>query len=122
MGLCLPQPALAAFDVSDTSWEGTSELFELAKKRLGRDRLELTASLDYGKLSPGDGVVILHPETPLDYAELSAFLRAGGRVALLDDHGTGDKFLARFQIHRVRAPLTPARTLRDNPSARRSGQ
>jgi hypothetical protein len=116
LGLCASRPALAAFDVSDTSWEGTSELFELAKKRLGRDRLEVTASLDYGKLTPGDGVVILHPEATLDYAELSAFLRAGGRVAVLDDHGTGDKFLARFQIFRVRAPLSPARTLRDNPS------
>ncbi|RYZ09560.1 MAG: DUF4350 domain-containing protein [Myxococcales bacterium] len=116
VGLCLPRPALGAFDVSDTSWEGTSELFELAKKRLGRERLELTATLDYSKLTPKDGVVILHPESTLDYAELSAFLRAGGRVALLDDHGTGDKFLARFQINRVRAPLTPARTLRDNPS------
>lgn len=116
LGLCLPRPLLAAFDVSDTTWEGSSELFELAKKRLGRERLEVTASLDYGKLTPKDGVVILHPESTLDYAELSAFLRAGGRVALLDDHGSGDKFLARFQIHRVRAPLSPARTLRDNAS------
>jgi hypothetical protein len=116
VGVCLPRPGLAAFDVSDTSWEGTSELFELAKKRVGRERLEVTASLDYGKLTPKDGVVILHPESALDYAELSAFLRAGGRVAVLDDHGTGDKFLARFQIYRVRAPLSPARTLRDNPS------
>ncbi|MDF3071366.1 MAG: hypothetical protein K0R38_6967, partial [Polyangiaceae bacterium] len=28
VGVCLPRPGLAAFDVSDTSWEGTSELFE----------------------------------------------------------------------------------------------
>src|SRR5689334_727218 len=101
--LCLvvglaPRPARAAFDVSDTSWEGSSELFELAKKRLGRERLEIAATLDYSKLTAKDGVVILHPLTTLDYAEVSAFLRAGGRVALLDDHGSGDKFLARFQI------------------------
>lgn len=108
--------ARAAFDVNDSSWEGGSELFELAKKRLGRERLEVLATLDYSKLSPKDGVVILHPEVPLDYAELSAFLRSGGRVAVLDDHGTGDKFLARFQIQRVRAPLSPAKMLRDNPS------
>lgn len=116
LALFRPGTARAAFEVSDSSWEGTSELFELARKRLGRDRLEVTATLDYGKLTPKDGVVILHPESNLDYAELSAFLRAGGRVALLDDHGTGDRFLARFQIYRVRAPLSPARTLRDNPS------
>jgi len=114
--LSFARPARAAFDVNDTTWEGCSELFELAKKRLGRERLEIAATLDYSKLSPKDGVVILHPDVPLDYAELSAFLRGGGRVAVLDDHGTGDKFLSRFQIYRVRAPLTPAKMLRDNPS------
>ncbi len=113
---CVVRAAHAAFDVNDTTWEGGSELFELAKKRLGRDRLEVAATLDYSKLSPKDGIVILHPDVPLDYAELSAFLRAGGRLALLDDHGTGDKFLARFQIYRVRAPASPAKMLRDNPS------
>jgi len=106
----------AAFDVNDTSWEGGSELFELAKKRLGRERLEIAATLDYSKLTPKDGIVMLHPEAPLDYAELSAFLRGGGRIAVLDDHGTSDKFLARFQINRVRAPLAPAKMLRDNPN------
>ena len=116
LALALSSAAHAAFDSNDTTWEGGSELFELAKKRLGRDRLEIAATLDYSKLSPKDGVVILHPEVPLDYAELSAFLRAGGRLALLDDHGTADKFLARFQISRVRAPQSPAKMLRDNPS------
>jgi hypothetical protein len=108
--------AQAAFDLNDPSWEGGSELFELAKKRLGRERLEIAATLDYSKLTAKDGIVILHPDAELDYAELSAFLRAGGRLALLDDHGNGDKFLARFQIFRVRAPLTPTKMLRDNPS------
>ena len=114
--LAVSAEAHAAFDVNDTSWEGGSELFELAKKRLGRERLEIAATLDYSKLSPKDGIVILHPDVPLDYGELSAFLRAGGRLALLDDHGSGDKFLARFQIYRVRAPLSPAKMLRDNPN------
>jgi hypothetical protein len=108
--------AQAAFDTNDTSWEGGSELFELAKKRLGRDRLEIAATLDYSKLSPKDGIVIMHPEVRLDHGELSAFLRAGGRVAVIDDHGSADKFLASFQIYRVRAPLSPVRTLRDNPN------
>lgn len=116
LATALCRDARAAFDANDTTWEGGSELFELAKKRLGRERLEIAATLDYSKLTPKDGLVILHPEVPLDYAELSAFLRAGGRIAVLDDHGTSDKFLARFQIHRVRAPLTPAKMLRDNPS------
>lgn len=115
--VALARPAqAAAFEVSDTGWEGTSELFELAKKRFGRERIEVSAVLDYSKLTPKDGLVILHPEVALDYDELSAFMRAGGRVALLDDYGTGDRFLSRFQIHRVRAPGAPARMLRDNPN------
>jgi hypothetical protein len=109
-------PTRAAFDANDTTWEGGSELFELAKKRLGRERLEIAATLDYSKLTPKDGVIVLHPEVQLDYAELGAFLRAGGRLALLDDYGTGDKFLRNFQIARVRAPLSPAKMLRDNPN------
>jgi hypothetical protein len=110
----LAAPARAAFDVNDTTWEGTSELFELAKKRFGRERLEIAATLDYAKLTPKDGLVILHPDVALDYDELSAFMRAGGRVALLDDYGSGDRFLSRFQIYRVRAPGAPAKMLRDN--------
>jgi hypothetical protein len=114
--LGLARPAAAAFDLNDTSWEGGSELFELAKKKLGRERLEIAATLDYSKLTPKDGVVILHPDVPLDHEALSAFMRAGGRVAVLDDFGTGDSFLARFEIFRVSAPQTPARVLRDNPA------
>jgi hypothetical protein len=116
LALAAPATARAAFDLNDTSWEGGSELFELAKKRFGRERIELAATLDYSKLSPKDGVVILHPEVPLDYEALSSFMRAGGRVALLDDFGTGDRFLARFDILRTRAPLTPSKLLRDNPA------
>jgi hypothetical protein len=112
--LLLAAPARAAFEVNDTTWEGSSELFELAKKRFGRERLEIAATLDYSKLTPKDGIVILHPDVALDYDELSAFMRAGGRVALLDDYGSGDRFLSRFQIYRVRAPSSPAKTLRDN--------
>ena len=112
----LARPAAAAFDLNDTSWEGGSELFELAKKRLGRERIEIAATLDYSKLTPKDGVVILHPDVPLDHEALSAFMRAGGRVAVLDDFGTGDSFLARFEIFRVSAPQSPARVLRDNPA------
>jgi uncharacterized protein DUF4350 len=114
--LLMTRDASAAFEVNDTTWEGCSELFELAKKRFGRERLEIAATLDYSKLSPKDGIVILHPDVALDYAELSAFLRSGGRIAVLDDHGSADKFLARFQIYRVRAPLSPAKLLRDNPN------
>jgi hypothetical protein len=104
------------FEVADTSWEGTSELYALAQRELGKARVEVLASLDYEHLSKDDGLLVLHPERELDYNELSAFLRAGGRMAVLDDRGEAARFLARFQIHRVEAPRSPAQSLRDNPN------
>ncbi len=109
-----PRVALAAFDYNDTTWEGTSELLDVARKRLGRNRVELRARLDWSELEPGDGLLVLHPKVSLEYDEASAFLRDGGRIALLDDYGEGAAFLERFQIRRVPAPLRPGRTLRRN--------
>ncbi|HMJ12001.1 MAG TPA: DUF4350 domain-containing protein [Polyangiaceae bacterium] len=107
-------PLGAAFSVNDEGWEGTSELLEVARTKLGRERVQVVATLDFGELGPADGILVLAPRVPLDYAELSAFLRAGGRLAVLDDYGTGSKLLERFQIQRIQAPLRPARVLRQN--------
>lgn len=104
----------AAFDVNDTSWEGTSELLALARERLGHDRVRIVKKLDYGALKPADGVLILHPEVELEFREVSAFLAAGGRLAVLDDFGSADRFLAHYHVFRVQAPLRPAASLRDN--------
>jgi len=104
------------FEVSDTSWEGTSELYALAQQELGKEKVEVLASADFERLGKDDGLLVLHPERELDYNELSAFLRAGGRMAVLDDRGEAAHFLARFQIHRVEAPRNPAQSLRDNPN------
>ncbi|HYO93352.1 MAG TPA: DUF4350 domain-containing protein [Polyangiaceae bacterium] len=106
--------ARAAFDFRDPSWEGTSELLALARDSLGAGRVKIVAKLDFDTLTPRDGVLVLHPEVELQYPEVSAFLSAGGRLALLDDHGKGDLLLARYRIYRVQAPLRPAATLRNN--------
>jgi hypothetical protein len=112
--LLAPASALGAFEFRDDGWEGTSELLDLARTQLGKDRVKLVAVLDFGELAPADGVVILHPEVRLDYDELASFLRAGGRVALMDDHGRGAELLSRFQIHRIGAPMRPKLALRGN--------
>jgi len=110
-------PAWAkGFEVADTGWEGTSELYALAQQELGKAKVEVLASADFERLGKDDGLLVLHPERELDYTELSAFLRAGGRMAVLDDRGEAARFLARFQIHRVEAPRNPAQSLRDNPN------
>ena len=104
-----------AFGTADTSWEGTSELVALAIERLGRDRIRLTATLDYQELTPEDGLLLLHPEGELSFEEVSRFLRAGGRLALLDDFGRGDTLLQRFGIRRVSPPSRPLYALRGRP-------
>ena len=107
-------PAWAAFEASDRSWEGCSELFELAQKELGDGRVRAIQSLDYSILKPADAIVFLHPEVEIRFHPLAAFLAAGGRAAVIDDHGKGASLLERFHIHRANAPALPALRLRDN--------
>lgn len=114
--LLITQTADAAFSLNDSSWEGTSDLLTLAREKLGKQRVELVATLDWGELKPADGVIVIHPEVDIDYDEASAFMRDGGRIAVLDDHGKGASFLERFQIHRISAPIRPAIALRQNSS------
>lgn len=104
-----------AFEVGDASWEGISELFALATARLGRERVQVLATLDYSELTPADGVLILHPEVDVSFDDTTRFLRAGGRLAVVDDHGRGDALLKHFSIARRPAPARPAKALRGNP-------
>lgn len=111
----LPATARAAFDFNDTEWEGTSELLEIARAELGKERVEIVATLDFEQLTPNDGLLVLHPEVELNPDEIAAFLIAGGRLAVLDDHGRAGSLLARYRIQRVNAPLRPNQSLRQNP-------
>jgi len=108
--------ARASYDVTSTDWDGLSELVQLAKDEAGPTHVVATTSLDYAALAPRDAVILLHPETSLDVASLSSFLRDGGRVVLFDDFGKGDELLRHFQIQRVALPERPALELRHNPA------
>lgn len=114
--LMAPRASFGAFECKDDSWQGTSELLAIARQQLGKRRVKLVADLDYAHLVPADGVLVLHPTVTLNEVSLTAFLQAGGRVALLDDYGQADGFFGRFGIGRVRAPLKPRQSLRDNPN------
>ena len=103
------------FDLSGSDWEGTSELVRLARAELGAPRVVVTGQLDYGQLDPKDGVLILFPEKSLDVDQLAKFMRAGGRVVMLDDFGRGDALLRHFRMGRVPLPRKPAEYLRGNP-------
>jgi hypothetical protein len=113
--LLTPRQSAAAFECNDDTWQGTSGLYAIARSVAGTARAKLVAELDYRKLTPADAVLILHPLTTLDEASLTAFVQAGGRVAVLDDFGDSEPFLERFGIRRLPAPAQPLDILRGNP-------
>lgn len=103
----------AAFDVGDTSWEGGSELFEIARSELGAARVKAVAVLDWNEVTPEDGVLAIHPLQAMDPDDVASFMKAGGRLAVLDDYGEGEQTLSRFHIYRVPPPARPVHALRN---------
>lgn len=108
--------AAAAFDVNDTTWEGCSEFLEIARAELGVARVQAVAVLDWSQVGREDGVLVLHPLQALDPDETTLFMKAGGRLAIVDDYGRGEDTLRRFQIHRIASPARPMATLRNRPA------
>lgn len=106
----------APFDVNDETWEGCSELLRLARQELGEDRVEVLSVLDWEELDADDGVMVVHPTHALDAEEAASFMKAGGRMAVLDDYGEGDKLLEHFKISRRALPSEPRSYLRNNPA------
>jgi hypothetical protein len=93
-----------------------ADLALLARSEIGADRVAITRHLDLERLSPSDALLVVHPQGHLDVGELEAFMRAGGRVALFDDYGSGSELLAHFGIRRLPLPAVPSRMLRGNPA------
>jgi hypothetical protein len=111
------RPAYAApFDLKGEDWEGLSQFLRTAEVELGAARTAPTSTLDLQRLEPADALVLVHPTRTLDVEALSSFMRAGGRVVLLDDYGTGDALLAKYDIVRRPLPARPAEMLRANPA------
>lgn len=106
----------AAFDLGDSGWEGCSELLAVAKSELGESRVVVRAVLDWSTIQPGDGVMLVHPQSALDAEEATAFMRAGGRLAIVDDYGRGDALLEHFRIERRALPSRPENALRQKPA------
>lgn len=102
-----------AFEVSDSGWEGCSELLDVARAELGPARVSAVAVLDWDEVQPEDGVLVLHPLQAMDADETTSFMKAGGRLAILDDYGLGDETLTRFHIDRIPPPSRPVHALRN---------
>jgi hypothetical protein len=94
------------------AWDGLERLAALADAA----HVELLAprALSLSQVSGRDALLMVNPQRPLPVGALSTFLREGGRIALLDDFGSGGRFLAAYQVERLPAPRQgPA--LRDDP-------
>jgi hypothetical protein len=103
------------FSAAEEGWQGLSEFVRLAAEQLGPDRLRVVAEIDFSSLAPHDALIVLYPEVDLDGRALTAFLAAGGRLALLDDFGRAGPFLQTFGIERVPAPPDARFSLRGDP-------
>ena len=95
-------------------WDGFGALFALASE-LGV-ALETPATINLSELKAEDALLVVGPRHALPTASLTAFLRAGGRLALLDDSGTGDRLLSAYQVKRVHPPRDGAPALRGDPN------
>lgn len=102
-----------AFEVGDSGWEGGSELLDIARGELGAPRVQAVAVLNWDEVQPEDGVLALHPLQPMDPDETASFMKAGGRLAIVDDYGLGDETLQRFRIERIGPPSRPVSALRN---------
>jgi hypothetical protein len=104
-----------SFSVAKERWDSYSAFLRLARETIGPARVEVEATVNWSALHAEDTLLVVHPETDLSFSETSAFLSAGGRIALLDDFGRGDDLLRRFQIQRVN-PAPPTEALDGNPA------
>jgi hypothetical protein len=86
----------------DEPWDGLSALKELAKS----EQVALVAAdvQTMAALTPADALLLVGPRMQMPVPEVAAFLREGGRVALLDDLGSGARMLATYQVQRERPP------------------
>jgi hypothetical protein len=105
-----------AFDLNDASWQGCAELLGIARAELGEGRVMVVGVLDWEQIEAEDGILVMHPTKPIDAEEATAFMKAGGRVAIVDDYGKGDRLLQHFKILRRGLPSRPTRFLRNKPA------
>ncbi len=107
-----------AFDPSGTDWQGLAQFVRIAEVELGSGHAVAVTGqpLDLHGIQPADALVLVHPTRALDVGALEAFMRAGGRVIVLDDYGTGDELMTRFGIQRRPLPRRPAEMLRGKPA------
>lgn len=104
-----------SFSFRKPDWDSLSAFLKVVRDQIGTRRVVVEATINWETLRAEDALLVIHPEADLSFSEASAFLSAGGRLAILDDYGRSDDLLRRFQIERVAAPK-PAESFRNNPA------
>lgn len=102
--------AHADFGPASSFWDGGKTLQTIAVEEA--PHVVATSSLDLDRLRPTDAVVLLAPDGVLPVNDLVRFARAGGRLVVADDFGSGREMLSRFGIALVEADTTGAPRLR----------
>jgi hypothetical protein len=102
------------FDPDSPAWNGLSELVEVARDE--EVSLRIPERVDLDQLRPRDSLLIVHPSRSLPEGGIVRFLRAGGRVAIADDFGTGSDLLKVYGITRSTPSDEGAPRLRGNPA------
>jgi hypothetical protein len=106
---------IAPYARAQAPWDGLEELQKTAEEA-GIWLKGGGPKLDLGGVSPADAILIVGPTEPLPVAPLTTFLREGGRIALLDDFGVGDRLLSAYQVTRGAPPASDVPTLRGDPN------
>jgi hypothetical protein len=92
------------FEPKSAAWNGLSDFISLVGE--SNDKVEIPERIDVGKLSSDDALLIIHPTRELPVVGLTQFLKDGGRVAIVDDNGTSEKFLNTFEFGRFTPVVT----------------
>lgn len=83
-------------------WDGLDTLVRTARE--AGAELSVARTLDLGALDPRDALLVAGPGDALPVGALTTFLREGGRIALLDDFGSGERLLSAYQVERLPPP------------------
>jgi hypothetical protein len=101
---------VAARGSAKSGWDGLDQLERVASE--AGVLLKTGPKVDLAQLSSADALLIVGPTSALPVTSLTTFLREGGRIALLDDFGSGDRLLSAYQVARSAAPTEDVPALR----------
>jgi hypothetical protein len=118
----IPSPTGVDYDHRNSEWNGLAELYRILVA--GRRVVYIDEPVDLARLPVTSPVALIYPTTELPIEELVQLVRAGGRLLVADDFGTGAPLMGALgvRVHPGRMPhLSFYRANRQLPSFAPSG-